>query len=333
MLASIDIGRAFSVLMKTLPILGIRLAYSLIAFVLFIIYMLIVFGLAALVANISEVIGVILFIVAMVALAPIYNLAYRYIFYILKAAHIAVIAELLQNDKLPDGVNQLEWGKQQVQQRFGEVSVMFVVDELVNGVVRAFTNTLEWLTAWIPGGALQQLIEMVKMVIRLAVGYVDEAIIARAFWMRSESIWATAIDGVVLYTQIWKAILVNAVVLMVLSYIPFVLVLIIFSAPVAAVLNAFNPDLAAWAIIAAMFLGYLVKVSVGDTFAMIAIIAAYQKQTQGLEPNPEMKAKLEGISDKFRDLQQRAAQELGNLTRSGEKPKTDAPPAPSSATT
>jgi hypothetical protein len=332
MLASIDFGRAFSVLMKTLPILGIRVAYSLIAFVLFIVYMLIAGFLAAVVANINETIGVILFIVALFAIIPIYNLAYRYIFYVLKAAHIAVIAELLQNDKLPDGINQVEWGKQQVQQRFGEVSVMFVVDELVNGVVRAFTGTLEWLTAWIPGGALQQLIEMIKMVIRLAVGYIDEAIIARAFWLRSESIWATAIDGVVLYTQIWKAILVNAIVLMVLSYIPFVVVLVLFSAPVAAVLNAFNPNLAAWAIIAAMFLGYLIKVSVGDTFAMIAIIAAYQKQTEGLEPNPEMKAKLEGISDKFRDLQQRAAQELGNLTRSGEKPKND-PAAPTTATT
>jgi len=324
-MSSLQFGRAFNILMRTLPILGIRLLVSLISFVIFIVYMLITFGVAALLGKINETLGVIVFIIALVAVIPIYNLANRYIFYILKAAHLAVIAELLQNDRLPDGINQLDWGKQQVQQRFGEVSAMFVVDELVSGVVSAFTNTLSWLTGWLPGETLRTLVGMVKMVIRLSVTYIDEAVLARSFWLRSQSVWTTAVDGVVLYTQIWKPILTNAVVLMLLSYIPFVLVLIVFAAPVGFILNIFSSDLAAWGIFAALFLAWLVKVSVGDTFAMVAIIAVYQKETANLQPNPEMKARLESLSDKFRELQRRAAQELNNLSGSGQKPKNDAP--------
>src|SRR5689334_5324220 len=147
-MSSLQLGRAVTIMMRTLPILGIRLLVSFISFVVFIVYMLIAFGIAGLLGRINETLGVIVFIVALVAVIPIYNLANRYIFYILKAAHLAVIAELLQVGKLPDGVNQLDWGRQQVQTRFGDVNVMFIVDELVNGVIRAFTNTVGWLTAW-----------------------------------------------------------------------------------------------------------------------------------------------------------------------------------------
>jgi hypothetical protein len=304
---SLQFGRAINVLMQTLPIIGIRLAVSLVSFVIFVIYMAITFGIAALLGRINETIGVIAFVVALVAVIPIYNLVNRYIFYILKVAHLAVIAELLQNNRLPDGVNQLDWGRQQVQQRFGDVNVMFIVDELVSGVISGFTNTLNWLTSWLPGDTLRTLVGMVKMVIRLSLTYIDEAVLARAFWLRSESVWTTAIDGVVLYAQVWKPILTNAVALMLLSYVPFVVVLIIFAAPVGVILNFINADLAAWGIVATLFLAFMVKVAIGDAFAMVAIIATYQKETTGLQPNPEMKAKLESISDKFRELQQRAA--------------------------
>lgn len=324
-MASIQFGRAFNVLMRTLPIIGIRLLVSFISFVVFVVYMLITFGVASLLGRINETLGVIVFIIALVAVIPIYNLANKYIFYILKAAHLAVIAELLQYDKLPDGVNQLDWGRQQVQQRFGEVNIMFVVDELVNGVVYTFTNTIGWLTSWLPGDTLQTLVGMVKMVIRLSLSYVDEAVLARAFWLRSQSVWDAAVDGVVLYAQVWKPILTNAVVLMVLSYIPAAVGLILLAAPVGFFLNIFSSDLAAWGIVATLFLAYLIKVSLGDAFAMVAIIATYQKETANLQPNPEMKAKLESISDKFRELQQHAMQELNKLSGSSDKPKTDAP--------
>jgi hypothetical protein len=38
-----------------------------------------------------------------------------------------------------------------VQERFGEVSAMFVVDEIVAGAVRAFTNTVYRIASWLPG--------------------------------------------------------------------------------------------------------------------------------------------------------------------------------------
>src|SRR5688572_11276183 len=198
---NLHFGTVLRLMMRAAPLLLVRLGVTLLFWAGLLIYLLAAGGVAFLIGRLSEAIGWILFLIAVIAIIPIYNLAYRYIFYMFKAAYIAIIGELLVNDKLPDGINQLEWGKQQVQQRFGETSVMFVVDELVNGVISAFTNTVTALTSWIPGDTLRTLVQVVNTVIRFALSYIDEAVLARAFWLRSDSIWTTAVDGVVLYAM------------------------------------------------------------------------------------------------------------------------------------
>lgn len=46
------------------------------------------------------------------------------------------------------------------------------------------------------------------------------------------------------------------------------------------------------------------------TFAMAAMIAAYQRETADMEPDPAVVAKLEQVSGKFRELKQRAMAEV-----------------------
>ena len=150
-LNSLQLGTSFKMMMRTLPIIGIRLGANLLFWAALLIYLAVVGWVAYLIGNAIQIVGVIIFIVAIVAIVPIYNLVYKYVFYMLKAAHIAVIAELLANGTVPEGRGQLAWGKEQVTKRFGEMSAMFVIDELVSGVIHAFTRTVFTLTSWLPG--------------------------------------------------------------------------------------------------------------------------------------------------------------------------------------
>jgi hypothetical protein len=314
-LESLQLTRALQMLLRTTPLLLIRLGAVIAFWVAALIYLAVVGGVAFLVGQAVEAVGIILFIVALVAMIPLYNLAYRYVFFMLKAAHLAVLSEILINGDLPAGVNQLEWGRQRVQERFGEVNVMFVVDELVNGVVRAFTGTVYTLTAWLPGDTLRTLVQIVNRIIRYAMSYIDEAVLSRSFVQKEQNVWANARDGVTLYAMVWKPLLMNAIALMILSYIPFIVVLIVFSAPVGLIVSAISQPLAGWTIIFTLILSFLVKVAVGDSFAMAAMIAAYHHETAGLTPNAEMTARLDGISDKFRELTRRAQEEVGRFTQ------------------
>jgi hypothetical protein len=314
-LDSLQIGSAFRLMLRTLPIILVRLGASIVLWIVGLIYLVVVGGIAYLIGQAVAVLGVIVFLVAIGAMLPLYNLAYRYIFFVIKAAHIAVISEILVRGDLPPGTNQLAWGRQKVTERFGETSAMFVVDELVNGVVGAFTWTVYSVTSWLPGDSLQTLAQMITTVIRFALSYIDEAIMARSFYTQSDNVWTNARDGLVLYAMSWKPILMNAVALMVLSYIPFFVALLLFSAPIGLLVATISPSLAGWSIIAILVFAWLMKVAVGDAFAMTAIIATYQRETAGKQPDPAMAARLDQVSDKFSEIRQRATDALGSNPR------------------
>ncbi len=307
-LQSVRLNTGFSLLMKTLPLTLVRLGAVLLFWVVAIVYLALVGAVALLVSQAIEILGIIIFFVALVGVVPLYNLAYRYVFFMIKAAHIAVYSELIVNGKLPEGVNQLAYGRQRVEERFGEVNGMFVVDELVNGVVHAFTNTVYAAANFLPGETLETLARVINRVVKFAMNYIDEAIMARSFWGTEQNVWANARDGVVLYAQAWQPLLMNAVVLMLLSYVPSVVGFILLAAPVGLLLALISPTLAGWSIILALFLAYLLKVAIGDAFAIAVMISAYHRETQDMAPNPEMTERLDGLSNKFRELRDKAMQ-------------------------
>jgi len=303
--SQLNFGLAFNLLMKTLPLLLVRLGAMLAFWAAAIVYLTFTIWIASLFGDF----GGILFIVALVLVIPGYHLAYRYVFYMLKAAHIAIMAELLVNDKLPDGVGQLEYGKKKVQERFGEVNAMFVVDELVAGVVNAFTNTVYSIASWLPGDTLQTLVSILNRVIHYATSYIDEAVMARSFYNKTQqNVWENARDGVVLYAMSWKPLLSSAVALMLISFIPGFVAFVIFAAPISWFISLFSQDLAVWTVVLALFLGFIFKAAIGDSFALAAIIAAYQRITDGKTPDPQMAAKLDSVSTAFNDLKNKAIQ-------------------------
>ena len=316
MFQSLNLGKAIELTRRTLPIILIRLGANIIFWVVGIIYFLIVGAVAALIGSAVEFLGVLVFIIGIGGMAALYHLAYRYVFYMIKAAHIAIVAELLQNGKIKDSGGQLAYGKNLVQERFGEVNAMFVVDELVSGVVRGFTRTIYNVASWLPGDTLRTLVQILNRIIWFATTYIDEAVLARSFYEdESDNVWANARDGVVLYAMKWKPILTNAVALMILSYIPFIVAFIVFSLPVGLLLSLISSQLAGWSLIILLFLSWMVKVAIGDSFAMIAMIATYHRETQGVQPDAEMAAKLDGISDKFQELAKKAGEAISMRKR------------------
>jgi hypothetical protein len=312
-LEAVKLGRAFSIIMKTLPLLLVRLGVYIAFWTVTLVYLGLVGGVAWLMSALWQPLGFITFLAGLVGIGPLYQLAYRYVFYILKAAYIAVAAEFIIHGKLPDGAGgQLDWGRKTVTARFGEASAMFVIDELVDGVIRAFTRTVWNVARMLPGETLENLARVAERVVMFAMTYIDEAILARSFWRKEENIWESAEEGVVLYAQSWRPILINAVVLMLLSYVPFIFAVILFGAPIGLLVGVFAGQRAgAVTVIAVLVFAYLVKVAIGDAFAMVAIIDAYHRETADMEPSPEMTARLEGVSEQFRELKQRATDAVG----------------------
>ncbi|NMA99537.1 MAG: hypothetical protein GX970_15775, partial [Phyllobacteriaceae bacterium] len=67
-------------------------------------------------------------------------LAREYVLYIVKAGHIAVLVKLLDGERMPEGRSQIAYAREEVTKRFAQASVLFGVDQLVKGVLRAITG-------------------------------------------------------------------------------------------------------------------------------------------------------------------------------------------------
>src|SRR5665213_3240335 len=136
--------------------------------------------------------------------------AREYLLYLVKAAHIAVLVEILDGHSIPAGQNQIAYGAAFVKSHFEEASILFGVDQIVKGVLRMIIGTLNAITVFLPIPALQALMRLADRVIRMSLTYVDEVILAYLIRTRTTNPWDTARDGLILYAQNCKHFLKHA---------------------------------------------------------------------------------------------------------------------------
>lgn len=238
----------------------------------------------------------------------------EYLLYIVKAGHIAVMVELLQGEALPEGRGQIAHAREVVTLRFGQASALFALDQLIKGVVAAITGLVQGLVSILPVPGLRQIMGVVRAFLRVAVGLVDEVILAHAIRTRSENAWASAREALVLYGQNGKAMLINAAWLTIFVYGLSILVFLVMLAPAAGLVYLIPGAWSAGGVVFALIFAWAVKVALIEPFAIACLLQAFFKVTEGQTPDPEWEARLNSTSRKFREIGERAAQAVGART-------------------
>lgn len=238
----------------------------------------------------------------------------EYILYIVKAGHIAVMVELLEGRDLPEGKGQIAYAQAMVKERFGTSSILFGIDQLVKGVVRAITGLIHGIASFLPIPGLDKIMGVVRAYLRVAVGLIDEVILAQIFRTRSENPWETARDAVVLYGQNAKPMLINAAWITLITYALSFVVFLLMLAPAGAVVYLIPGAWSAGGFIFAILFAWAVKVALIEPFAIACLLQAYFKVTAGQEPKPEWAAKLDSASNKFGKLVDKAKGWVGGKT-------------------
>lgn len=307
---------AFSLLLKTTPILWVRIgSYALLGLGL-LVYFAVLGGIAWLLSQLWGVLGILVILASFAGAFGIVRWVTRYYFYLLKAAHAAVMTEFIVHGEGPAG-SQIEYGKEQVTSRFKDTSIMFAIDQVLDGVVKGFNRTFTNVTDFLPVPGMDALQKFIRRVSRFATTYIDEAILTRAYAEDEPNVWAVAKDGVILYAQCWKPILANAVALTLISYVEFFLFLVVLGLPAVA-LGALIPSLKFALGISVLVGAWMLKLAVADAYSLAATLLAYHRSTEGMEPDPEWQARLEQASDKFQELKEKAAETVSEYrTTSG----------------
>ena len=254
----------------------------------------------------------------------IYRFVRDYINYMIKAAHVAVVADMAIKGGVPEGFNMYNYGVSKVKKCFVASNVLFAVDRLVSGSVRqiqrVFGGIGEFLK-FIPG--IKGLTQILNMFVDIILNYLDECIMAYIFLNEGQNVWKSAADGVVLYAQNWKTILKTGgkilLFLLIFSLIAFLIFLPI-SKGIFGGVDSLESGLAmpiAWAITIAFVL--VLKWAILDSIIMIYMMCGYLKVAYGAQPSYDLYGKLQGMSKKFKELfgKSQEAQNTGANPASG----------------
>jgi len=239
----------------------------------------------------------------------------EYILYVLKAGHIAVMVHLIDGHDVPDGQNQIAYAKEVVTQRFAEANILFVVDQLVKGAIRAITGLIGGIAAFLPIPGLSGLVSFINTVIRLSLTYVDEIILGYNIRINSNSPFETARQGVVLYAQNGKHMVKNAIWLAVIMWGVSFVIFLLMLAPAAAILWVMPGQLSGWAFVLAIVFAWAFKAAFIEPFAIASLMQVYFEAIEGQTPNPEWDRRLAETSSKFRELRDKALGSLGGGSR------------------
>lgn len=232
----------------------------------------------------------------------------EYLLYVVKAGHIAVLVELIDGGSLPEGRGQLQHASGVIRERFGQASLLFAVDQLIKGVLRSITGMFRTLFRLLPIPGAQTLLRIVEGFLRMAVGFIDEVILAYCIRTRADNAWEASRESLVLYGQNARPMLKNAAWLTLFVYGLAFIIFLVMLAPAALVAYLIPGGWSTTGVVVALVFAWSVKAALLEPFAVACMMQAYFKAIEGQQPDPEWEARLDGMSSKFRRLKEKAVE-------------------------
>ena len=235
----------------------------------------------------------------------------EYILYLVKAGHVAALVALIDGRPVPAGFGQIGFAHRVVAGRFVEASVLFAVDQLVKGVIRAIAVLTGGVAAFIPIPGLSSLVGALNAVMRMSLTYVDEIVLGHIIRQDSTAPFDTARRGVVLYAQNGGRMMKNAVWLTVFMWVLGIAVFFLTLAPAAAILYAMPGQPAGWAFVFSIVFAWAFISAVVEPVLIAALMQVYVAAIEGQAPDPAWDRRLSEASGQFRRLKDRAAETFG----------------------
>ncbi len=282
---------------KTMPFVWAKLALGGIMVLISAVLLAILMGLGWLFGDAAMLVT---FIIWIGAVGVLRFVIMHYFGYLVKAGHIAVIAEACFTGQIPP--NQVEYGKAAVTARFATSNIYFAVDKLVTAAVKEIQKGIGKVgdaLDFIPGmGAVTG---AAQFFVSIALGYIDECCLGWTFYNKEQGAFKSAADGVVIYAQSWKTLLKDAARTMLKVILGVVVITLIIFVPIGLIFKLLKWS-GLFAFLLACLVAWVVKFAVMDSYIMIQMMASYMSVAPQTTITFDLYSKLCGISKNFKEL-------------------------------
>lgn len=303
---------AFGLLVRTLPYALARFGILVAASIAGIIWIVVTIGGTAwLGSHIAQAFGLVWFVGCVAVAGWFWATLLRYLLHLIDCGHVAVLTELIVHDTISNGTESMfDYGKRIVTERFGEVNVLFAMNMTVRGVLNAFHRTLDWIGEVLPIPGLDSLANLVTAILRVATRYMDKVIFSYNLACNAQNPWENARDGIVYYCQNAKSILKTSVWIVVLELLLSALAWLILLIPAAAITVVLPQSVREMGGLVTIVIALLFALAARAAFVkplfLIMIMTRFHALIEHQPINAAWVAHLDQLSDKFRDLGQKA---------------------------
>jgi hypothetical protein len=268
-------------------------------------------GAAWLGTHVAQAFGLVWFIGCASAAFWIWATLLRYALHLIECGHVAVLTELIVHGKIESGQeSMLAHGRRIVTERFGQVNALFGMNMLIRGTLNAFHNTLDWVAEALPIPGLDSVANLVTAILRASTRYTDKVIFSYNLACGVENPWEGARDGVVYYCQNAKPILKTSIWIIMLEKMLSAGLWVLMLIPAAAITAILPHSVRESAGVVIVFIAVLFALAARAAFVkplfLIMIMTRFHALIEHQALNPAWVAQLDQISDKFRDLGQKA---------------------------
>ena len=318
-----SLGTALRLFLQTLPYalarFGILLGVSLVS----IVWGVVTFGGGAWLGNkIHPFFGFGWMAVGFGVLGWAWTFIVRYSLYLIKCGHVAVLTELVVSGKIGNGAEgMLAYGKRMVQDRFMQVNVLFAMDQLIDGVVRSFNRTLDWVGGLLPIPGMEGLMRVVKAILFSASTYLDETIFSYLLACNETNPWRGGQAGLIYYAQNAKPVLKTAIWVVVLDKVLSVLLWGIMLLPALLVTHLVGGAAAGASILIAVLFAANARSAFLEPLFLVMVMTTFHVSAEGQPIHAEWDARLTAASGKFKQIKDKAlAWSTGNQDGASAKP-------------
>lgn len=289
---------------KTLPFIWAKLALGAATVLISIVLLLILMGLGWLFGGTGMLV---MFIIWCIAVGIVRFILMHYFGYLVKAGHVAVIAEACMTGQIPE--DQVAYGKAMVTERFATSNIYFAVDNLVTAAVKQIQKgigSVGNVLDFVPGmGAITGL---AQFFVSIALGYVDECCLGWTFVKTEQSAFKSAADGVVIYAQNWKDLFKDAAKTMLKAILLLAIIVLVVFIPIGGLFKILKWS-GGFAFLLSCLIAWVVKFTFIDSYIMIQMMISYMGVAPDTVITFDLYSKLCGISSKFKELYNKGMQD------------------------
>jgi hypothetical protein len=302
---------ATSLLLRSMPYALMRFAILLSYSVACIVWIVVTIGGAVWAGtHIAGVFGLAWFVGCVFVAGWLWATILRYVLHLVECGHVAVLTEFIVHRRVGNGSESMfAYGKRIVTERFGQVNVLFALNLLVRGVVNAVHNTIEGVGSLLPIPGLDGIAKLITMILRAATRYMDKVIFSYNLACGGDP-WSGARDGLVYYAQNTTAIVKQAIWIVVLEHILTAVLWLALLVPAAAITAMLPHAVRESGGIVTVTIAILLALAARGAFLkpvfLVMVMVRFHVLIEHQMTNPEWVASLDRLSQKFRELGEKA---------------------------